>query len=159
MNGRIPTIVIGASGMLIVFGVLAFAQGARNPPAPHIAPPPPPIQNFDPSKLAPVMEQITLVRARDFHYNYPYDGKWVSCATLSPSAPGAKVDAVRTTSQEPQANRHWWRCGIEGHCGIAEFSDPNDASRDCMGKSACRVCRSTDDGRPDYVDHIEMTSH
>jgi hypothetical protein len=105
-------------------------------------------------------EDFVLQRVRDYHYS----GGNVDCpnckdmytAVLTVPAPGAKITSISTTAQRPAANNHWYRCQVKADCGRPEFSDPNDARLDCIGKSTCYVNRASDDGIGGYEDDIHM---
>jgi hypothetical protein len=104
---------------------------------------------------------FTLQRVRDFHYS----GGDVDCpnckdmftARIAPPVAGTVITSVTVIARRPTSNNHWFRCQVEARCGRPEFSDPNDARLDCIGKTVCDVNRATDDGVPGYEDDIRMT--
>jgi hypothetical protein len=107
-------------------------------------------------------ENFTLQRARDFTFaggnvDCP-NCKDMFCARLQPGTAGATVVSIKTIAQRPARNNHWYRCEEAAKCGRPEFSNPTDPRESCVGKTACLVCRATDDGVPNYEDDIRMTS-
>jgi hypothetical protein len=118
---------------------------------------------FEPEKSKAVAGTLdfTLQRVRDFHYSGGNVGcpkcKDMFTARIAPPVPGAVITSVTVIARRPPNNNHWYRCQVEVSCGRAEFSDPNDARLDCLGKTACDVNRATDDGVGGYEDDIRMT--
>lgn len=120
---------------------------------------------FNPEKFKPKAgtQDFTLQRVRDFHFaGGPVDCpncKDLFVAHIAPPMVGAIIDSVIVTARRPAKNNHWYRCQVEAQCGRPEFSDPNDARLDCIGKTSCDVNRATDDGVGGYEDDIRMTYH
>ncbi len=118
---------------------------------------------FNPEKVKAIAgtQDFTLQRARDFHFTAgPVDCpncKNMFSALVAPPAPGAKITSITWLQRRPPDNNHWYRCQEEAKCGRPEFSDPNDARLDCVGKTSCFVNRASDDGNGYYEDDFRMT--
>src|SRR5438270_5543624 len=148
-------IVVCAAFLSLVYSQGSTTKDQTNPKNPSGA--------LHPEKFAAKAGAIdfTLQRVRDFHYS----GGNVDCpnckdmftARITPPVPGALVTSVTVTARRPNTNNHWYRCQKESRCGRPEFSDPNDARLDCIGKPSCDVNRATDDGNGYYEDDIRMT--
>ncbi|HXP51026.1 MAG TPA: hypothetical protein VN922_13795 [Bacteroidia bacterium] len=145
-------------GLLLWVATLAIAQKPVNTPQSNANSTQ---EKESIAQAAPVTtENLTLQRARDYHFvsgniGCP-DCKDMYCSTLRPAAAGAKIVSIETVAQRPTRNNHWYRCQAAVSCGRPEFSDPNDARLDCIGKTSCNICRATDDGVGNYEDDIRM---
>lgn len=104
-------------------------------------------------------EKLTLIRGRDYGNSEGTvdcpNCKDLTCATFSPKQ-GSTITSVKFLTM--RSSGHWYRCGIEASCGRQEFSDPSDPRRGCIGLTACRICRATDDGMP-AEDDIQVGSN
>jgi len=82
-------------------------------------------------------------------------------STKALSAPAGKtIASIEVISRSPVTNNHWYRCGSQFNvsCGaVAEFSDLNDHSRNCVDTAACMVWRASDGRAGNEIDTIRIT--